>query len=105
MPEQPQNVTASRVTSREINLTWVEPHDNNAPILGYLVRYMEPDFVGGDLAREVNTSVEMATITDLSPGVDYEFTVTAYNQIGSSSPSDTLTVRTLDEGSWLSHNA
>ena len=81
-----------------VTLTWVEPHDNNAPVTGYLVTYMEPEFVGGDLERVVNASAEMATITDLSPGVDYEFTITAYNEIGSSRPSNPRTVRTLDEG-------
>ena len=79
---------------------WVEPHDSNAPIQGYLVMYMEPEFVTGEREREVNISepVEMADITGLAPGVNYTFTVTAYNGIGESVPSDPLTVRTLDEG-------
>ena len=85
-------------TSLLITLTWVEPHDNNVPIQGYEVTYMEPSFVGENLVREVNTTTEMATITDLFPGVNYTFTVTAYNEIGLSVPSNPLTVRTLDEG-------
>ena len=89
---------AVNITSRLITLTWVEPHDNNAPIQSYEVTYMEPSFVGGNLMREVNTTTEMATITDLFPGVNYTFTVIAYNEIGPSVPSDPLTVRTLDEG-------
>ena len=97
-PEQPQNVMAVGVGSREINLTWVEPHDNNAPITGYLIMYMEPGFVTGERMRVVNTSaVEMATITGLFPGVDYMVMVIAYNEIGDSDPSDPLLVRTLDE--------
>ena len=82
---------------------WVEPHDNNAPIQGYLVMYMEPEFVTGEQEREANISepVEMVNITGLAPGVDYTFTVTAYNGIGESAPSDPLTVRTLDEGKSL----
>ncbi len=99
IPEQPQNVRAVGVGSREVNLTWVEPHDNNAPISGYQVTYMQPEFVTGERERVVNTSaVEMATITGLFPGVDYMFKVIAYNEIGPSIPSDPLTVRTLDEG-------
>ena len=99
-PEQPQNVTAADVASRGLTLMWVEPHDNNAPIQGYLVMYMEPEFVTGEREREVNISepVEMANITVLAPGVNYTFTVTAYNEIGESVPSDPLTVRTLEEG-------
>ena len=53
---------------------------------------MEPSFVGGNLMRKVNTTIEMATITDLFPGVNYIFTVIAYNEIGPSVPSDPLTL-------------
>ncbi len=79
-------------------MTWIEPHSNNAPILFYLVRYSEPDFVQGDRSRVVSVTEERATIGNLSPGVDYTFTVTAHNEIGSSASSDPLPVRTLDEG-------
>ena len=97
-PEQPQDVTAVGISSREINLTWVEPHDNNAPITGYQVMYMLPEFVVEEREVVVNTSVEIATISELFPGVNYTFTVTAFNEIDQSTPSDPVTVRTLDEG-------
>ena len=35
-PEMPQNLMAVNLTSRNFTLTWVEPHDNNAPIDGYM---------------------------------------------------------------------
>ena len=89
---------AVNVASHEINLTWVEPHDNNAPIIEYWVMYTEPEFVAGERGRVVNTSTEMATISGLFPGVNYTFTITALNEIGASLPSDPLTVRTLNEG-------
>ena len=98
---------AVNVASRQINLTWVEPHDNNAPITRYEVTYLEPDFVLGERERVENVTehqdgsadiVEMATLSGLFPGVNYTFTVTAVNEEGSSVPSDPLTVRTLEEG-------
>ena len=89
------------IASREIALTWVEPHDNNAPIMRYEVTYMQPEFVTGERESVVNSTVEMATITGLYPGVDYTFTVTAYNGLGPSVPSAPLTVRTLEEGMHL----
>jgi hypothetical protein len=91
-------VTAVNVSSREINLTWVEPHDNNVAITGYSVMYMLPEFVTQERERVVNTSVEMATISELFPGVNYTFTVTAINAMGMSPPSDPLEVRTPEEG-------
>ena len=98
IPEQPQNVMAVGVGSREVNLTWVEPHDNNAPITGYQVMYMEPEFVTGERRRVLNTSLEMATITGLFPGANYTFSIVAYNDIGQSDPSDPLSIRMQSEG-------
>ena len=106
-PEQPQDLTVVEVSSRQIDLMWVEPHDNNAPITRYEVAYLEPEFVTGERERVENVTgsgrgsadiVEMATISGLFPGVSYTFTVTAVNEDGSSVPSDPLTVRTLEEG-------
>ena len=59
--------------------------------------YMQPEFVTGERGRVVNSTVEMATITGLFPGVNYIFMVTAYNVEGPSVPSAPLRVRTLDE--------
>ena len=96
-PEQPQNVTAVVVTITSVVLEWVEPHYNNAPILGYRVSYTQPLFLNG-LEVTVNSSVESVNITGLHPGVSYTFFVTAYNEIGDSSPSDRLMVTTSQTG-------
>jgi len=79
----------------------VEPHDNNAPITSYEVIYMEPAFVTGERNVVVNAIMEMVTISNLYPGVNYTFTVRALNEIGNSPTSDPLTVRTLEEGKSL----
>ena len=97
VPEQPQNITANETQSRYLVLTWVEPHDNNAPILGYLVSYNQPGFAGGGIVT-LNVSEEMVNVTELFPGVTYNFTVIAYNNIGNSTQSETTPLRTLDEG-------
>jgi len=81
----------------------VEPHDNNAPIMGYWVMYRNPEFLDPNRELQVfNTTVEMATIAGLHPGVTYNFTVVAFNDIGDSSPSITVPITTLDEGTLLS---
>ena len=91
---------STAITSRSINLTWVEPHDNNAPIQSYLVEYTEPQFVMGERNRQINTTVEVVFITGLYPGITYTFTVTAINDIGRSLASEPLIERTLDEGKF-----
>ena len=87
------------ITSRSLVLQWVEPHDSNSPILGYRVRYSRPVFEGG-IEVELNSSETSLLVESLLPGITYNFTVVAFNEIGNSSSSDTAPVRTLDEG-WL----
>ena len=99
-PQQPRNVRSVNTTSRSISLVWEEPHDNNAPIMGYRVMYQEPTFLG-DGEQVVNSTVEMAEITDLYPGVTYNFTVVAFNEIGDSTPSSITPVTTSEEGSYI----
>ena len=99
IPEQPRNITAVETQSRYLVLTWVEPHDNNAPILGYLVAYNQPVFAGGERVT-LDVPKAMVNVTNLIPGVIYNFTVIAYNDIGNSTASETTSLRTLEEGEY-----
>lgn len=85
------------VTSRSLTLQWVEPHDSNAPILGYKVMYTEPDFLRGNPVTLPSNRTTLE-VTNLVPGVTYNFTVVAFNNIGDSPQSNIAPVRTLDEG-------
>ena len=61
---------------------------------------MEPIFQNSTpVVLEANETV--LDVTDLRPGITYNFTVVAFNEIGDSPPSDIAPVRTLDEGEWL----
>ncbi len=96
-PEQVENITAFEILSRSLVLSWIEPHDNNAPIEGYFVSYTQPTFAGGKAI--VNSTVDIViTLNELFPGVTYNFTVTAYNVIGNSIPSEVIQVNTVEEG-------
>ena len=94
-PERPRNVEGVNVTSRSIILQWVEPHDSNAPILGYRVMYQRFPTGTQEVLDADDTRLE---ITGLHPGVTYSFTVVAFNEIGDSPASEVGQVRTLDEG-------
>ena len=96
-PERPQRVQGVNITSRNLTLQWVEPHDSNAPILGYRVMYIEPGFQGSSTVILSTTNV-FVEVTGLLPGITYSFTVVAFNEIGDSPPSDIILIRTLDEG-------
>ena len=97
IPARPYNLTGMNITSRSLVLTWIEPHDNNAPITGYRVMYSEPTFLGGNMIV-LNVTEEKADISGLHPGVPYEFTVVGFNEIGSSLPSIPGRISTLNEG-------
>ena len=99
-PEQPQNVTGMALNSTAIMLNWFEPHDNNAPILGYRVMYTRPEFLDGSDV-ELGVTSEMAVVTGLSPGVTYNFTVIAFNEIGDSRESAVAMVATEEEGALI----
>ena len=88
---------AVETQSRYLVLMWVEPHDNNAPILGYFVSYDQPVFAGGE-RMTLTVPNEIVNVTNLLPGVTYNFTVIAYNDIGNSTASETTPLRTLEEG-------
>lgn len=96
-------MTAVEVLSDQVKLMWVEPHDNNAPITRYLVMYAQA--AEGEQVRSVSSTTVMAIITDLFSDTEYNFTVSAYNEIGDSDPSDSLTVRTLEKGKKLSQKS
>ena len=91
-PEPPQSLFAAEITSNAIYLTWLKPHDNNAPILGYYIT-----FIGAGLGEKVvvNTSKESADFCSLWSDANYTFNITAFNELGVSDPSDSLTVWTL----------
>ena len=94
-PEKPTDLEVVIVTSRSLSLVWVEPHHNNAPVLGYRMMYSQQDI---SAVVEYVTEQETLHIAQLLPGLTYQFTVVAYNDIGDSNPSDILEVTTLEEG-------
>ena len=88
------------LNSTAIQLNWFEPHDNNALILGYRVMYTRPEFLNGS---DVELSVigEMAVVNGLHPGVTYNFTVIAFNELGDSQESAVAMVTTKEEGTVI----
>ena len=99
-PEQPVNVTVTEVRPFSVALSWVEPHDNNAPISDYII---DITAVGTGATRMVraNASVEAFNVTDLLPFVNYSFTVRAENDEGLGRPSTPVFQQTLEFCEWV----
>ncbi len=85
-PGAPRNVSAT-ANSGGAQLTWTAPDDGGSPITGYTVT----PYIGS--AAQTPTAVSgpnpptKATISGLTNGTSYTFTVTATNSIGTSSES------------------
>ena len=95
VPGAPTDVTAVPVdvqtagfTNGAVTVSWTAPNDNGSPITGYTVSYGLTPVVGCTTAAEPGTDAATTCEVDgLTVGVEYSFTVTATNDLGSSSPS------------------
>uniref|UniRef100_A0A8D3CW22 Contactin 3a, tandem duplicate 1 n=1 Tax=Scophthalmus maximus TaxID=52904 RepID=A0A8D3CW22_SCOMX len=90
-PSPPVNCQVTEMTETSALLSWGPGIDNHSPVLSYTIQARTPFFLGW---QAVTTVPELlggkqlsATVTDLSPWVEYEFRVLASNSIGTGEPS------------------
>ncbi|KAM9753473.1 titin-like [Menidia menidia] len=87
LPSPPTKLTIVDSTRSSITLTWNKPlFDGGAPVTGYKVEFRkstEEEWVIG----AHNTEKTEFTVTGLTPGEEYVFTVRSINKIGVSEPS------------------
>ncbi|XP_071942908.1 neogenin-like isoform X3 [Antedon mediterranea] len=97
VPGVPELVVETLVSTREISLGWRSPRNPNGIILTYSVMIGEP---GKDRPRIINTTapaLTSATIKDLIPDTEYEYSVCAWNSYGRGECTTMATVRTQPE--------
>ena len=95
LPSAPTGVSASPATS-EAQVTWTAANANGSPITSYTVT----PFIGTTAQTPVpinNGSATSATVTGLTNGTAYTFTVTATNAVGTSSASTASTAVTPED--------
>ncbi|MBT8226806.1 MAG: cadherin-like domain-containing protein [Dactylosporangium sp.] len=78
LPEAPGKPVVRNVGNASAVLTWAQPADNGAPITGYEVS-------GGGFTQRC--AVTVCSLTGLTNGQRYTFTVTAENAVGRGQPS------------------
>lgn len=81
-PQAPAGVTATAGDS-SASVSWFAPDDGGSPISGYTVTSSP----GGQTATAAGDATT-ATVSGLTNGVTYTFTVTATNSVGTGPPSD-----------------
>jgi Fibronectin type III domain len=87
-PSAPSGLRVSTKSKTSVSLAWTVPATGGSPITHYLV------FKTGSLVATLGASTRSDTVTGLSPGTTYHFTVSAENVLGASPTSGTVAVTT-----------
>jgi titin len=86
VPSAPTNVSATTNPNGSVTVNWTDPTANGSPITGYSI-IPNPSCVGCSYTSLTGPALTSGTVSGLSPGTGYTFTVTATNGVGTGSAS------------------
>uniref|UniRef100_A0AAR5PMA2 Down syndrome cell adhesion molecule-like protein Dscam2 n=1 Tax=Dendroctonus ponderosae TaxID=77166 RepID=A0AAR5PMA2_DENPD len=99
VPEVPYGLKVLDKSGKTVQLSWVSPYDGNSPIKKYIIEY-KPSKSNWEKSSErvlIPGDQTEAGIFTLRPATTYHIRIVAENEIGSSDPSDTVTIITAEE--------
>ena len=95
VPQSPIGLTATAISSSQINLSWNTPSNNGgSPITGYQILRSTNDGSWSTIVSNTGSTSTTYSNTGLSPSTTYAYQVSAINSVGTSSPSNTATTTT-----------
>lgn len=100
VPEVPYGLKVLDKSGRSVQLSWAAPYDGNSPIKRYVIEYKiskgswETDI---DRVLVPGSQQNIAGVFNLRPATTYHLRIVAENEIGTSDPSDTVTIITAEE--------
>ncbi|XP_014598806.1 PREDICTED: Down syndrome cell adhesion molecule-like protein Dscam2 isoform X21 [Polistes canadensis] len=100
VPEVPYGLKVLDKSGRSVQLSWAAPYDGNSPIKRYVIEYKiskgswETDI---DRVLVPGSQQNVAGVFNLRPATTYHLRIVAENEIGTSDPSDTVTIITAEE--------
>ncbi|MDE2806514.1 MAG: fibronectin type III domain-containing protein [Gemmatimonadota bacterium] len=97
VPDAPTGLTATAVTSTQIDLFWLAPaYDGGASVTGYRIEVSENGTAWTDLRTNTQSRATAFQHTGLLPGSTRHYRVSAINRMGVGAPSDTASAATDD---------
>ncbi|WP_197706559.1 fibronectin type III domain-containing protein, partial [Candidatus Nitrosotalea okcheonensis] len=103
-PQPPTSLTATTISSSQINLSWTAPSDNGgSAITGYKIERSQDNRTTWSIISS-NTASTSTTYSDtgLSPSTAYAYRVSAINSVGTSVPSNIASATTQNAATLLS---
>ena len=99
MPETPQGLKVLDKSGQNVKLSWQSPYNGNSNLTRYLIEHKPVKGTWQNDIERVMVGGEdtIAGVYSLRPATAYHFRIVAENAIGSSGPSDTITVETSEE--------
>ncbi|XP_051153598.1 cell adhesion molecule Dscam2 isoform X23 [Leptopilina boulardi] len=100
VPEVPYGLKVLDKSGRSVQLSWAAPYDGNSPIKRYVIEYkISKGSWDSDIDRVVvpGSQQNVAGVFNLKPATTYHLRIVAENEIGTSDPSDTVTIITAEE--------
>ena len=86
VPSAPTLVSATTNPNGSVTVHWTDPTGNGSPITGYSIM-PNPSCPGCSYTNLTGPTVTSGTVSGLTPGAGYTFTVTATNGVGTGSAS------------------
>lgn len=94
-PQSPTNLSATAISSSQINLSWSAPGNNGgSPIVGYKIERSTNGGAWSTIVSNTGSTSTMYTNTGLLPLMTYSYRVSAINGIGTSMPSNVASATT-----------
>ena len=92
IPTPPIKLTATSVSSTQINLSWSPPSsDGNSPITGYKIEVKKDSGSNSTLVADTNSTATTYSHTGLITNSKYTYKVYAINSVGTSTASNEIT--------------
>ncbi|KAK6480651.1 neural cell adhesion molecule L1-like protein [Huso huso] len=89
VPDPPEELKLSEPKNTSVRLNWTPGNSHNKPIIEFIVEYEESRWKPGDWHELVRVPRNhTSALLKLHGHVDYQFRVSAVNEIGRSQPSD-----------------